>query len=68
MNMFTYDIITDVNNNKFALIRFANDNDDKIDTFSNTEETLKHVNDIIKNVPDNITIVYDFDVVEYFFS
>lgn len=66
--MFTYDIITDVNYNKFARIRFANNTDDKCDTFNTTEETLERVNHIIKNVSDNITIVYDFDVVNYLFN
>jgi len=66
--MFTYDIITDVNNNKFAIIRFANKNDDKIDCFNCVSETHRHVENIIKNVPDNITINYNYDVVEYLFS
>lgn len=58
--MFTYDIITDVNNNKFAIIR--------IDTFNCVSETHHHVENIIKNVPDNITINYNYDVVEYLFN
>lgn len=66
-NMFTYDIITDINNQQFAIIRFANNDDDLVDCFNCTAKVLERVKDVINNVP-NITISYDIDVVEYLFS